>query len=233
MVVQILMAVVLIFILAGLLYWLLVITEGVYLGRRAVVWMYDLTAHKYDGIKEFDDDAERFFVARPLRHHLRHLPVPLVLDVATGTGRLPHYLLDSATFHGRVIGLDPSSKMLALAAAKLAPFGYRTPLVQQTAVPLPFPDDCFDAVTCLESLEFFPSDAAALAEMVRVLQPGGVLMVTRRRGWEAKAFVGRYRNRTQFEALLTSFGLIEVNTQPWQVDYDQIFGRKPPAPTRS
>jgi ubiquinone/menaquinone biosynthesis C-methylase UbiE len=224
---QIVLALLVIILTASFLYWLLVLTEGVYLGRRAVVWMYDLTAHKYDNIKEFDDDAERFFVARPLHHHLRHIPAPLVLDVATGTGRLPHYLLDAPSFHGRIVGLDPSGKMLTLAAAKLAPFRYRAMLVQQTAVPLPFRGNCFDAVACLESLEFFPSDAEALTEMVRVLRPGGILMVTRRRGWEAKAFLGRYRTRIQFEKLLASLGLVEVNTQPWQVDYDQIFGRKP------
>ncbi len=227
MLIQIVFAILFIALVAAVLYWLLVITEGVYLGRRVVVWMYDLTAHKYDGIKEFDDDAERFFVARPLLHHLLHIPAPLVLDVATGTGRLPHYLLDAPNFHGRVVGLDPSSRMLALAAAKLAPFRYRATLVQQTAVPLPFPGDCFDAVVCLESLEFFPSDIAALMEMVRVLRPGGILMVTRRRGWEAKAFLGRYRSQIQFEKILASLGLVEVNSQPWQVDYDQIFGRKP------
>jgi len=223
----ILVAVLAVAFMAALFYWLLVTTEGVYLGRRVVVWLYDITAHKYDHIKDFDDDAERFFVARPLRHHLRHKPSPLVLDVATGTGRLPHYLLDEATFNGHLIGLDPSRKMLALAAMKLEPFGYRVGLVQQTAVPLPFASDSFDAVTCLESLEFFPSVIDALREMVRVLRPGGILMVSRRRGRDAKAFLGRYRNREQFEVLLKELGLTKVNTQPWQIDYDQIFGQKP------
>lgn len=211
---------------AGLSYWLLVTTEGVFLGRRVVVWLYDITAHKYDSIKDFNDETERFFVVRPLRYQLNHIPKPLILDVATGTGRLPHYLLDEATFHGCIVGLDASPKMLELAAAKLNPFRDRAMLIRQTAVPLPFADDVFDAVTCLESLEFFPSDAAALREMVRVLKPGGILMVTRRRGREAKAFLNHYRSREDFETLLTSLGLIEVNSQPWQFDYDQVFGKK-------
>lgn len=223
---QILVIVLILGLAGGLLYWLLFITEGVFLGRRMVVWLYDLTAHKYDRIKDYDDDAEQFFVARPLGFQLRHQRAPMVLDVATGTGRLPYYLLNEPTFHGRVIGLDPSRKMLALAAGKLAPYRGRASLIRQTASPLPFADESFDAVTCLESLEFFPSDVAALKEMVRVLKAGGVLMVTRRRGRTGKAFLGRYRNRVQFEALLSSLNLIEVNTQPWQVEYDQVFGRK-------
>ncbi len=213
-------------LLGAALYWLLIVTEGVFLGRRMVVWLYDITAHKYDGIKAFDDEAERFFVVRPLRHHLRHIPTPLILDVAAGTGRLSSYMLDEATFNGRIIGLDPARKMLNLAALKLAPYRHRAMLVQGTAVPLPFPDNSFHAVTCLESLEFFPSDQAALAEMTRVLKPGGVLMVTRRRGKDAKFFLNRSRSREQFESMLTDLGLVGVNTQPWQLDYDQVFGKK-------
>lgn len=212
--------------LGGLLYWLLVTTEGVFLGRRMVVWLYDFTAHKYDSIKEFDDDAERFFVIRPLRHHLRRIPNPLILDVATGTGRVPHYLLDEATFNGRIIGLDPARKMIELAADKLHDYHNRAMLVQQTAVPLPFANNTFDAVTCLESLEFFPSDVAALQEMVRVLKPGGLLFVTRRQGRDARLFLNRYRSWEQFEAYLTQLGLTEINSQPWQFDYDQVFGKK-------
>ncbi|MEJ2747599.1 MAG: methyltransferase domain-containing protein [Anaerolineae bacterium] len=213
-------------LLAGLLYWLLVTTEGVFLGRRMVVWLYDITAHKYDGIKQFDDDAERFFVIRPLRYHLRHNPRPLILDVATGTGRVPHYLLDEVDFHGRIVGLDPARQMLQLAHDKLYRYRDRAMLVQQTAVPLPFTEATFDAITCLESLEFFPSAEAALQEMVRVLKPGGILFVTRRQGRDARFFLNRYRSRDQFEAFLTQLGLVEVNSQPWQFDYDQVFGKK-------
>lgn len=227
MMVQFLLAILIVGGLAALLYWLFVVTEGVFLGRQVVVWLYDLTAHNYDRIKEFDDEAERAFVVRPLRYRLRHLAAPLVLDVATGTGRLPNYLLGEPTFNGHVIGLDASAKMLALAAGKLASHGYRSALVQQVAAALPFSKAQFDAVTCLESLEFFPSDMAALREMVRVLRPDGVLMVTRRRGWEARTFLGRHRSREQFEESLRALGLIDVTTLPWQIDYDQVFGRKP------
>lgn len=213
-------------LLGALGYWLLISTEGVYLGRRVVVWLYDITAHKYDDIKEFDPDWEEFFIATPLMHQLRQKRVPLVLDVATGTGRVPTLLLDQPTFHGKVIGLDASRKMLNFAINKLKNFPNRIALIEQTVDRLPFPADSFDAVTCLESLEFFPSDRDALAEMVRVLKSGGLLMVTRRRGWEGKLFLGRYRDVRQFEQLLIELGLEEVNTQPWQFSYDQVYGRK-------
>ena len=218
-------------VVAGLLgvvaYWLVVTTEGVFLGQRVVVWLYDRTAKQYDGIKQFDEGAERFFVIQPLLLNLTHVPAPRVLDVATGTGRLPYFLLNEPHFHGRVVGLDPADKMLRLAQQKLAGYRYRLSLVQQTAVPLPFLDNSFDAITCLEALEFLPSDKEALQEMVRVLRPGGVLLVTRRRGWEAKLFFGRYWTKEGFEDYLRSLGLRGVNTQLWQVDYDQVFAYKP------
>ena len=213
-------------IVSGVVYWLLVTTEGVFLGRRMVVWLYDITAHKYDGIKEFDPEWEQFFIAHPILHKLRHIPAPLILDVATGTGRVPLTLLDEPRFHGRVVGIDASRKMLALAAQKLRPYRHRAALIQQLADRLPFPGSSFDAAVCLESLEFFSSETAALSEMARVLKPGGLLMVTRRRGWEGKAFLSRYRNVAEFEAMLTGMGLEGVNTQPWQEAYDQVFGWK-------
>lgn len=209
-----------------LLRWLLVTTEGVFLGRRVVVWLYDLTAARYDDIKQFDPDSESAFVIWPLRRRLKR-PSPIVLDVATGTGRLPYFLLQEPSFHGRVIGLDASIKMLRGAQAKLQPFGDRVALVRQSAEDLPFASGSCDAVTCLEALEFLPDDVAALHEMVRVLMPGGVLLVTRRCGPEARFFLDRDRTREEFEALLAGLGLTDIIIQPWQLEYDLVWSVKP------
>jgi SAM-dependent methyltransferase len=207
-------------------WWLLITTEGVFLGRRVVVWLYDLTAGRYDAIKQFDPDSESAFVIWPLRRRLKG-PSPLVLDVATGTGRLPYFLLQEPSFHGRVVGLDASGKMLAAAQAKLRPFGGRAVLLRGSAGELPFAGGALDAVTCLEALEFLPDDAAALREMVRVLRPGGALLVTRRCGPEARYFLGRDRSRETFEVLLAGMGLIDILIQPWQVEYDLVWAAKP------
>ncbi len=214
-------------ILGWLLHWLLIRTEGVFLGRRVVVWLYDLAADRYDAIKRFDPDTESAFVTWPLRRRLKGQPAPLVLDVATGTGRLPYFLLTEPEFDGRVVGLDASAGMLRHAAAKLAPFGDRAALVRQSALDLPFADIAFDAVTCLEALEFLPDDAAALREMARVLRPGGVLLVTRRQGSDAPYFLRRGRGREEFEALLVEIGLSDVRSQPWQVEYELVWATRP------
>lgn len=209
-------------------YWLIVTTEGVFLGRRVVVWLYDRTAARYDAIKQFDPDSESAFVIWPLRRRLK-APSPVVLDVATGTGRLPDFLLAEPSFHGRVIGLEASARMLAVAQSKLRSQGDWATLVRGLAADLPFPPNSLDAVTCLEALEFFPDDVAALIEMVRVLRPGGVLLVTRRTGPEARFFLGRTRTREEFEALLAGLGLSDILIQPWQVEYDLVWAAKPAA----
>lgn len=212
---------------ALLLHWLLIRTEGVFLGRRVVVWLYDLTAGRYDGIKQFDPDTESAFVTWPLRRRLKAWPAPLVLDIGTGTGRLPYFLLNEPEFNGRVVGLDASARMLDQARAKLAPFGNRAMLVQQSAQNLPFPDAAFAGVTCLEALEFLPDDVIALREMVRVMQPGGVLLVTRRQGPDAPYFFGRVRGRETFEELLAGLGLSQIDSRPWQVEYELVWAVRP------
>lgn len=223
------LALLLLILLAVLFYWLIIVTEGVFLGRRLVVWLYDLAAPRYDGIKQFDPAVESFFVIQPLMARLAGQPAPTVLDVATGTGRLPYFLLEEPTFNGRVIGLDASARMLGYARVKLQPFPLRAGLVQQSASDLPFADGAFAAVTCLEALEFLPDETAALQEMRRVLQPGGLLMTTRRRGWEARTFFGRYRDPESFAGYLQSLGFTAIETRSWQVEYDLVFAQKPEA----
>jgi ubiquinone/menaquinone biosynthesis C-methylase UbiE len=213
--------------LIGVGYYLFVTTEGVFLGRWVVVKLYDEVAGRYDALKQFDPDYEEAFLARPLLLRLADMPQPHILDVATGTGRVPALLLGQAGFRGRVTALDASPRMLAQAEAKLAPYGDRVTLVHHAAAPLPFPDATFDAVTCMEALEFLPSDAAALQEMVRVLKPDGLLLTTRRRDWEGKAFLHRYRSRDNLADLLRSLGLIHVEIVIWQVGYDQVWAVKP------
>ena len=73
---------------AWLIWWLIFQTEGVYLGRRVVIWLYDVYATRYDGIVQHDDIDEHLYLAQPLLNRLEHT-APHVLDVATGTGRLP------------------------------------------------------------------------------------------------------------------------------------------------
>jgi SAM-dependent methyltransferase len=213
-------------LLGLLLYWQLIIAEGTYLGPRIVTLMYDWSARAYERIKQYDAGDEQWFLGLPLARALELLPAPLVLDVATGTGRLPRALLRQPPFHGRVIGLDLSRGMLREAVHRTAQFADRLTYIWQDARNLPFDDDTFDAVTCLEALEFTPDPRAVLVELVRVLRPGGALLVTNRVGPDSKFLPGRAFPRDAFESLLGEFPLEQIKVRTWQVDYDLAWSVK-------
>ncbi len=213
-------------LLGLLLYWQLVLAEGAYLGPRVVALLYDWSARVYERIKQFDVGDEQWFLGLPLTRALELIPAPLVLDVATGTGRLPRALLRQPAFDGRIIGLDLSRRMLREAVRKTAQFADRLTYIWQDARRLPFDDDTFDAVTCLEALEFTPNPRAVLAELVRVLRPGGVLLLTNRVGRDAKFLPGRAFPRDEFEQVLNEFSLEEIKVRSWQMDYDLAWAIK-------
>ncbi len=213
--------------LALLGYWALVLSEGVYLGPRVVTWLYDRVAGRYDAIKNLDPGDDSVFLARPLLLALGEFIEPLVLDVGTGTGRLPLALLAEEEFAGRVIGLDRSGPMLSQARPKLARHGGRSYLLRGDAGHLPFPDASFAAVTCLEALEFTTRPKETLREMVRVLRPGGTLLISNRVGTDVLWYPGRHCGRGRAEALLKALGMVQVETERWQVYYDLVWASKP------
>ncbi len=97
-----------------------------------------------------------------------------VLDVGCGTGVVARECLHRAGAEGAVIGLDISREMLAV-AHRVAP---RVGWVQGDAGMLPLPAEGFDRVLSQFALMFFPDQELALAEMWRVLKPGGRLVVS-------------------------------------------------------
>jgi ubiquinone/menaquinone biosynthesis C-methylase UbiE len=219
-----LVVVTVILILIG--YWQLVIAEGVYLGPRVVRLLYDWTARRYDKLKDFSEVEDAYFLGRPLATALSNHNRPCVLDVATGTGRLPQTLLRQPDFDGQVFGLDLSAKMLRVAEGHLELHTQRAGLLVASAAPLPFTDDRFEAVICLEALEFFPSGQVALQELVRVLRPGGWLLITNRTGWEARLMPGHTWSRVQLIEILRELPLTDISVRPWQTYYDLVWARK-------
>lgn len=214
-------------VVALFIYWTVVITEGAYIGRRFVSFLYDRGAATYDEVKEFDAVEDGWFLGLPMARRLESVPAPYVLDVATGTGRMALSLLRQLTFDGRVVGLDASPAMLEIARDKVRRYSGRVELIRQDATRLPFASESFDAVASVEALEFVPQPKQTLAEMVRVLRPGGAFLVTNRVGWERFFLPGRALHPDQFERLLRDLGLVEVWTKPWQTYYDLIWAQKP------
>ncbi len=215
-----------IFLAAFLIWWLIFETEGAYLGRRVVVALYDLYAARYDSIKQFDESADITLISQPLLDRIAPVNDPLMLDVATGTARLPLIMARNARFQGHVIGLDASRRMLAKAREKIGAgrFESYVSLLHHDAGELPFADGGFDVVTCLEALEFMPRPAETLAEMIRALRPGGLLLTTIRidTRWMPDRTWSEARMRTELEAL----GMRDIKVMIWQEDYSQVWALK-------
>lgn len=209
--------------LIALGYWLLIASEGVYLGRRVVIWLYDLYAGRYDDIKQYSKEYDHMLLAQPLMAQIAPVKTPLILDVATGTARMPLALLRHRGFQGRVIGADLSRRMLGIAAYKLGG-EKRTNLILTPAERLPFPDNTFDAVTCLEALEFMSSPDAVLAEIARVLRPGGLLFTSNR--INTRLMPGKTRSDDDLRARLEALGMEHIVIEYWQVDYNRVWAKK-------
>ena len=216
--------------LGTFLYWALAITEGAYLGRRVVAALYDSTAGTYDRIKAITWCGDDEWLIAPLLSQLEGTRCPLILDVGTGTGRFPVALLADERFEGQVWGLDISLGMLRRARARLARFGDRYILIWQDADSLPFPDEAFDAVVCLETVEFTPRPLRTLSELARVLRPGGVLLFSNRIG-RSRWFPGRTYDDDGLLDLLSEHPLRSAQIHNWNSFYDLMWARKEGEPS--
>jgi ubiquinone/menaquinone biosynthesis C-methylase UbiE len=97
-----------------------------------------------------------------------------VLEVAIGTGRnLGFYPIGV-----RLTGLDYSPAMLAIARQRAHALGLQVDLREGDAHALPFADASFDTVVCTLGLCSVHDDRRVVAELVRVLRPGGLLLLS-------------------------------------------------------
>ena len=92
-----------------------------------------------------------------------------VLEIAVGTGRnLPFYPANV-----EITGIEISPAMLEIARQRAQSLGRQAELIVGDAQALPFPDQSFDTVVCTIALCSIPDDRQAIAEVWRVLRPGG------------------------------------------------------------
>ena len=109
---------------------------------------------------------------RPVLEKLLALNWSSLLDVGDGTGEMLR-MLAAARPEARYSGIDISPKMVETAGKKL---GGAADLKQGDAENLPFGDNSFDIVICNDSFHHYPGKA--LSEFMRVLRPGGTLLVS-------------------------------------------------------
>lgn len=95
-------------------------------------------------------------------------PQRLVRDIGCGAGNMAHHL----AHYGRVTGVDPNPKPLRVAQAR------GLDVREGSADALPFADASFGLVALLDTVEHVPNEAGVFAECLRVLRPGGHLLIT-------------------------------------------------------
>ncbi len=117
------------------------------------------------------DDARRLLLDPAMLARINGRTFQTALDVGCGEGRFCRIMSE----HGiSAVGIDPTRDLI-LRAQKLHPEGdYREGRAEQ----LDFPDASFDLVVSYLTLIDIPDFRAAIAEMTRVLKPGGTLLVT-------------------------------------------------------
>ena len=142
--------------------------------RRYVAGLFARIARRYDLMNTLMTGGMHHYWKRRTAALTAEGLEGVALDVATGTGDLA-FALARRPGITHSVGLDLLPEMLALAQAKSGKRGLRdsVSLVTGDALALPFPDASFACATAGFSLRNVPDLPGALAEMARVVRPGG------------------------------------------------------------
>ncbi|MBW3541981.1 MAG: class I SAM-dependent methyltransferase [Planctomycetes bacterium] len=134
-------------------------------------------ARDYDAMDH--GEVNRIFVDDLLRAAAELPAVAAVLDVGTGTAQIPIELCRRREFTGRVVAIDLAAEMLKLAAANIRAAGLdeRISLQHIDAKRLPLADGSFDVVMSNSIVHHIPEPRGVLAEIFRVVRPGGLVFV--------------------------------------------------------
>jgi demethylmenaquinone methyltransferase / 2-methoxy-6-polyprenyl-1,4-benzoquinol methylase len=104
-------------------------------------------------------------------------PGQRVLDIAGGSGDLSRLFARKVGASGQVVLTDINASMLSVGRDRMLDEGLPVPAAQCDAEKLPFPDNYFDCVSVAFGLRNMTHKELALKEMLRVLKPGGKLLV--------------------------------------------------------
>ena len=145
--------------------------------REQVERMFDTISKEYDGLNRVISFGIDVKWRKKVVNKVAATKPKRILDVATGTGELAINL--AKTDAEEIIGLDISAGMLSVGKEKVAAKNLddRIKMVQGDSENLPFEDDYFDAITVAFGIRNFETLEKGLAEILRVLKPGGIFVI--------------------------------------------------------
>lgn len=148
-----------------------------------------------------------------------------ILDVGSGAGQILRHLLKETLPDSRLVAFDLSPGMLRRARHRMK--SERPHYVAGDMMRMPFADGSFDCVTCGWVLEHLPDPKPGLADVARVLKPGGSALILATEDTLSGAVVSRTwkcrtYNRKELEAACTEVGL-PWKRQLWFTRFHQFF----------
>lgn len=146
--------------------------------KQQVADMFNNIAKTYDFLNHFLSLGIDIIWRKKAINELKKDKPALILDVATGTGDFAFEAL-SALKPEKIIGVDISQGMLDIAQQKITKrnLGHQFEVKLGDSEKLPFGDDGFDAVTVAYGVRNFENLETGLADMLRVLKPGGKAVI--------------------------------------------------------
>ena len=146
--------------------------------KQQVATMFDKIAFRYDFLNRFLSAGIDVSWRKKALRQLGSLRPKTILDVATGTGDVA-ILAYEILKPQKITGIDISTGMLSLGNAKISKLGLQDTieLIEGDSETINFPDASFDAITVAFGVRNFENLEKGLKEMLRVLKPGGRLVV--------------------------------------------------------
>jgi len=145
--------------------------------KEQVAQMFDTISGNYDGLNRVISFGIDVKWRKKVLKLVSASNPKKILDIATGTGDLA--ILMTNTNAGKIVGLDISAGMLEVGKKKIAEknLSDKIEMVLGDSENIPYEDNTFDAITVAFGVRNFENLEKGLAEILRVLKPGGVFVI--------------------------------------------------------
>ena len=145
--------------------------------KKQIEQMFDNISGNYDGLNRVISMGSDVKWRKKVIELVAATNPENVLDIATGTGDLAIQMVRTGA--KKIVGLDLSDGMLSVGRKKIQKqnLSERIEMIQGDSENLPFEEDSFDAITVAFGIRNFETLEKGLAEIHRVLRPGGIFVI--------------------------------------------------------